>query len=574
MSEILNKNIEMGKFVHNTMVQTFSKILCVNLNTGAFEVVRNDGLLDDLNTEGITDIYAYIKTLIEEGVIYPEYATACRRFTNPEYVRKSIFSDNRRLVQSYRRRTLRGDKWITFGIIPGPDCGPENPVALFTWREAESDVITLFDTLPTISSLYDKLIRINLTNNTYEPVIVDADEQERLVGGVINMYEWWADYSRDGNIAEEDMGEFKTLTKTGSLQKRFAEDPTPVSFRYRRKVGDEYRWVQLQIAPSVEYSEENQIMLLSLKDVHEEYTEEIRKRQELIDNMHTDALTGLFNRLKFNADIDDLMKNNDEAFICLYVDVNGLHELNNTLGHQKGDDMLCCVADALRTFFPDENVYRIGGDEFVVTSTSLTKDEVESAVVKMRKELLRDNYEVSVGIASGEGEKNAEKIVMAAEVEMRKDKSAYYMSRGDRRKNRQMNKELEQILEEKRNNERFLDIVSRQFSCVYFVDLASDLARPIYNSPLYPKLIKETDGSFSAVIRQYAEEFVEAEYHGRFDEILDYDRLDQKLRNRETVEITYQKLNGDRMIIRILEVDRPQDAKPETIWMFWKEYEL
>ena len=106
--------------------------------------------------------------------------------------------------------------------------------------------MTLLDTLPTISSLYNKLIRINLSNNTYEPVIVDTDEQERLVGGVINMFEWWAGYSKDGNIAAEDMDAFSTLTKTGSLKTRFAEDPTPVNFRYRRKINGEFRWVQLE----------------------------------------------------------------------------------------------------------------------------------------------------------------------------------------------------------------------------------------------------------------------------------------------------------------------------------------
>ena len=574
MNEIVDQKPEISAFVQDTLVETFSKIFIVNLNTGKFEVIRDDGLLDDPELDGITDIYVYMHKLINGGVVYPEYATACRRFTNPEYVRKSVFSGNRRLVQSYRRRTAKGDKWITFGLISGPDCGPENPVVLYTWREAESDVITLFDTLPTISSLYDKLIRINLSNNTYEPVIVDADEQERLVGGVINMYEWWAAYSKDGNIAEEDMGEFKTLTKTGSLQKRFAEDPTPVSFRYRRKVGDEFRWVQLQIAPSVEYSEENQIMLLSLKDVHEEYTAEIRSRQELINNMHTDALTNLYNRLKFNADIEAYAKSDESVFTCLYVDVNGLHELNNTLGHQKGDDMLCCVADTLRKHFPGEGVYRIGGDEFVVLSTKLSKQDVELPVDKVRDELHRDNYEISVGIASGACGENVEKIFVAAEAEMRRDKSAYYMRKGDRRRKRQMNEELEQILVEKRDSERFLDLVARQFTGVYFVDLADDTFRPLYASELISELSDEADEYFSAAMRLYVERFVKSEDRDGFNDFLDYDKLDEKLGKNENVEFSYRKTDGTLMFIRILAVDRRENAKPETIWIIWKKYEV
>ena len=566
MSEIQ----EVSAFVRSALEGTFSKILFVNVNTGEFEVFKNDGLLDGDDTEDFLDIFAYMKKLIDDEVIYPEYATACRRFTNPEYVRKSLFSGDRRIVQSYRRRTSRGDKWITFAIITN-DCGPENPMALYTWREADSDAITLLDTLPTISSLYDKLIRINLSNNTYEPVIVDADEQERLTGGVINMYEWWAGYSKNGNIATDDMGAFGTLTKNGSLAKRFAEDPTPVDFRYRRKVGDEYRWVQLQISPSIEYSEDNQIMLLSLKDIHDDYTAQLRSREELIDNMSRDALTHLFNRLKFNSDNDKLKESDGPLFTCLYVDLNGLHEMNNLLGHQKGDEMLCRVAEALVAYFPDERVYRIGGDEFVVTSTNLPNEDMIPLVEKMRVDLRRDNYEVSIGIESGPCGEKVEEIITAAEYAMRDDKAAYYLRNGDRRRKRQLNEELEKMLVEKRDNERFLEIVTHQFSAVYFVDLATDTSRHIYDPNLFSNFLLETDGSFNGAFRLYVETLIEKEYHPLFDDVLDYDKLDQKLRNKERVDITYRRTNGVAMILRVLEIDRRESARAETIWMIWKD---
>ena len=385
------------------------------------------------------------------------------------------------------------------------------------------------------------------------------------------MYEWWAGYSKNGNIAAEDMGAFSTLTKTGSLQKRFAEDPTPINIRYRRKVGDEFRWVHLQISPSVEYSEENQIMLLSLKDVHEEYTAEIRRRQELIDNMNRDALTNLFNRLKFNEDMDKLEKSGSATFTCLYIDVNGLHELNNVLGHQKGDDMLCCVADALRKYFPDESVYRIGGDEFVVMSITLSKSEIELAIDQVRHDLLNDRYEISIGIESGACEDGVEKIVADAEAKMRTDKANYYMHNGDRRRKRQMNEELEQLLVEKRDNERVLDIITHQFSGVYFVDLDSDTARYICNPNLFSELLNETDGSFSAAMQLYSERYVEPEYQALFGDILDYDRLDKKLSENDFVDLVYRKVTGENMIIRILEIDRKPNTKPETIWMIWNK---
>ena len=568
MDTTASGNTARGAFVEDTLLNSYSKILIVNINTGEYEVYKDNGILGGEGLNDTPDIYSYVQKLVNDKVIYPEYVTACRRFTNPEYVRKSIFSGDKRIVQSYRRRTAKGDMWITCTVIACEDCSPENPMVLYTWREADSDSITLLDTLPTISSLYDKLIRINLTNNTFEPVIVDADEQDQLVGGVINMYEWWAGYSKEGNIASEDMGVFSTLTRSGGLQKRFAEDPTPVNLRYRRKVGDEFRWVQLQIAPSVEYSEDNQIMLLSLKDIHEEYTAQMQSRQELIDNMNSDALTNLFNRLKFNDDIDALKKHNELNFTCLYVDVNGLHELNNLLGHQKGDEMLCCVADTLKKYFPDDRVYRIGGDEFVVTSIRLSQAEMENIITDVRKELLKDNYEISVGIESGVCGEDVEKLVTEAESKMRKDKANYYMKKGDRRRKRQMNEELEQMLVQKHDRDQFLDIIAQQFPGVYFVDLESDTNRHINTPEFFLEFLKETDNCFSAAVRLYEERFVSSEYHDNFEEVLDYDKLDKKLKQHGEVQFTYRKKDGLYRNVRITKADGRQDTKPETLWIF------
>ncbi|MCH5204385.1 MAG: GGDEF domain-containing protein [Oscillospiraceae bacterium] len=561
----------MKAFVESALAECFYRIFVVNLNTGEFEINKDNGLFDDDELKSIPNIYAYMQKLIDDNIIFPEHIASCRRFTNPEYVRKSVFSiipSVKRIVQSYKARTVKGIQWVTFTIMIGENCTNENPMVLFTWREADSEAMMLLDTLPTISSLYDKLIRLNLSSNTYEPVIVDADEKERLVGGVINMYEWWAGYSKDGNIASEDISSFSALTKVGSLQKHFAEDPTPVSFRYRRKVDGEFRWVQLELSPSLEYSEDNQVILLSIRDVHEEYTAQLRNRQELVDTMNRDALTNLLNRLKFNNDIEKFKKADDPVLTCVYIDVNGLHELNYLLGHQKGDDMLCTVADTLSTYFPDEYVYRIGGDEFVVLSTKLAKYSMDIVIKMVREELLKDNYEIAVGVADGPCGEDVEKIIEEAELEMRNDKSDYYMRHGDSNRKRQMNEELEQMIVDKRNSEHILDIIAHQFSGVYFVDLASDSIRQIHIPDFFLECLEETSSRFSAAMRLYVERFVISQYREKLIDLLDFDKLNESLINSESIQYSYQKTNGDFMNLRIVEVNRRQNRRSETLWIF------
>ena len=75
----------------------------------------------------------------------------------------------------------------------------------------------------------------------------------------------------------------------------------------------------------------------------------------------------------------------DGIFSCVYVDVNGLHELNNTSGHEKGDQMLQTVALELQGRFGRDNCYRTGGDEFV----AFVQDEPETAVRAAVNELVR-----------------------------------------------------------------------------------------------------------------------------------------------------------------------------------------
>lgn len=77
-------------------------------------------------------------------------------------------------------------------------------------------------------------------------------------------------------------------------------------------------------------------------------------------------LTGLLNRNSYEKNVLEYPGRCRESVTCIYVDVNGLHTLNDSKGHAAGDEMLRAVAGALRDCFGEKDVYRIGGDEFVV----------------------------------------------------------------------------------------------------------------------------------------------------------------------------------------------------------------
>ena len=109
------------------------------------------------------------------------------------------------------------------------------------------------------------------------------------------------------------------------------------------------------------------------------------------------------------------------------MDVNGLHELNNHLGHAAGDRMLCTLAEELKIAFGNKNTYRIGGDEFVAICKNMSKDEVFRKTKELKEAVLEQGYYASIGIEWRDRDCNINAIVKVAEARMQEDKRCYWL---------------------------------------------------------------------------------------------------------------------------------------------------
>lgn len=293
---------------------------------------------------------------------------------------------------------------------------------------------------------------------------------------------------------------------------------------------------------------------------------EINEKLKIIANY--DSLSGLNNRNSYHAALDNLFDEDEGCLGCVYLDVNGLHELNNHFGHQAGDQMLKAVADALRTYFPKEGLYRIGGDEFVVLSRKKSKQELHTITDQVRQSLGKQNYEVSMGIAWREDCRNAADTINQAEAEMQRDKQHFYQSGRNTRRMRAMDIQLEQLIMEKQDADTFLEFLAPEFKGVYFVNLSRDTVRHLYIPPYFEDCLRETDGQFCKALLLYARKIVKPEYFHQFEEICDYAKLRKKLKDGHTPEFVYQKLDGEWLKLRILKFRDYTDEQMETLWIF------
>lgn len=295
--------------------------------------------------------------------------------------------------------------------------------------------------------------------------------------------------------------------------------------------------------------------------------------QSVVRMGQVDHLTGLNNRNSYLAALENLSPENHVSFGCVFIDANGLHEINNHLGHQKGDEMLQAVADGLRSAFSQSSLYRIGGDEFVVLDWDHDRPDLDTWAARCRQIVEAQGYSLSIGIAWREQDPNFGEIVSEAERTMQQNKKQYYREHGGERQMRSLNQQLEQMIVEKQDADAFLSILAPEFKGVYFVDLTQDTVRHLYIPPYFEQALVETGYRFGRALTLYTERFVRPEYADEFAEVCDYTILEKRLQQEGALEFIYQKYDGSWLQLRILKFKNFAKDSRETLWIFSMEEE-
>lgn len=150
--------------------------------------------------------------------------------------------------------------------------------------------------------------------------------------------------------------------------------------------------------------------------------QELAEKQRLAER---DLLTGLLNRNSYEKNVGDYPGRCRKSLTCIYIDANGLHALNDSKGHAAGDEMLRTVAGALRDRFDEKDVYRIGGDEFVVFARDEDMESIRDKLEEVWTYLTERGYHVSVGLCRQEQPVDMDSLVKEAEVHMYTEKDRY-----------------------------------------------------------------------------------------------------------------------------------------------------
>ncbi|MFL5256518.1 MAG: EAL domain-containing protein [Rhodopila sp.] len=165
--------------------------------------------------------------------------------------------------------------------------------------------------------------------------------------------------------------------------------------------------------------------VITLEDV----TEKRRNEEKIAFMAHHDALTGLANRALFREHLNAAVARfgNGQPFAVLCLDLDRFKDVNDTLGHAIGDDLLRLVAGRLRQCVRDGDVTaRLGGDEFAIVlssaaggaapAVSLARRLIESITAPFEVQGHTIVVGVSIGIALSEPDVSGPELLKRADV--------------------------------------------------------------------------------------------------------------------------------------------------------------
>ena len=159
-----------------------------------------------------------------------------------------------------------------------------------------------------------------------------------------------------------------------------------------------------------------------------------KEKTKLKNLSYVDSLTYAQNRNHFNEYIEQNRNKELHSLGVIYLDLNGLKEINDKMGHIAGDTLIISASYALQEIFLD-NSYRVGGDEFVV----IEQDVSELLFFDQYAKLLKRMKELEISVATGcvwkETCPNLSETLQEADQKMYEDKKRYYsLAENDRRR--------------------------------------------------------------------------------------------------------------------------------------------
>lgn len=114
---------------------------------------------------------------------------------------------------------------------------------------------------------YTKILRVDLTRDSYRIIMMDQDEQTPEMGFSSQISAWLHGFGRSGQVHPEDLPSYLEKTDLAYLRAFFAQGGQHLNIFYRRRIGSVYRQAMMEMLPAEGYTNEEQSLYLYVKDI-------------------------------------------------------------------------------------------------------------------------------------------------------------------------------------------------------------------------------------------------------------------------------------------------------------------
>ena len=288
--------------------------------------------------------------------------------------------------------------------------------------------------LDSMAEIYDNVNLISFVDNT-EMSLRDPEQVKHVIDMPAQTHTLMNQRIM-GQVMPDQMDDFLEFTNITTVRERLNRKKI-ISADFIDVVSGWFRaqYITVEAAPDGRPD----LVIYTTRNVDDEK----RREEHLVRLSMTDELTRLYNRRRFEEDLDECRKRQlDNDLVMFSIDINGLKVVNDTMGHAAGDELIKGAADCmLLSIGKVGKVYRTGGDEFMAIIHTEEPECIRERIHEKAREwhgMYSDTIALAVGYASMANHPDAtvDDLERIADAEMYAEKNRYYQEAGiDRRRN-------------------------------------------------------------------------------------------------------------------------------------------
>jgi len=118
-----------------------------------------------------------------------------------------------------------------------------------------------------LGMLYTKILKIDISDDSYYIISMDESEKTEKKGFADTISKWLTDFGVSGQVHPDDLEEYLSKTNLEYMRDYFREGRSSLCVMYRRRIGEEYHKVMMEMIPANDYRPDAQKLFLYVKDI-------------------------------------------------------------------------------------------------------------------------------------------------------------------------------------------------------------------------------------------------------------------------------------------------------------------